>query len=254
MTQIRCFLCGVFLFFAPAYALFNGPSNLPELPEKNLFLPEDAWYSLKLSYEVDFVLDRKCRSSSGLSNTHMHSMFNGAEISFGFTDYVEIYTALGAFTSFVSASYEDRAVSLKISESFGGSLGSRIMAICWGETKLGFTAQYFYGWPNLSYLRIGGSSTSSCSQSRESEWQVGFSFSQRFGALTPYVGGTYSRFALDLSHLDNVSSLHTIKVENSHPFGVCMGLAIAGRKCLFLDIEVRFVSEYAYSALLGLRF
>lgn len=254
--NVKWFLAGAFFLLSPlgGYALFNGSSNLPELPEENLFISQDAWYSLKLSYRGDFVFSRSSDSSTGLSDIHMKSMFNGSEISFGFIDRVELYTVLGAFTSSVSASHQGEHVSLKLSESFGGSVGSRVMAICWGETKLGFNAEYFYGWPLLKSLQVGRESSDSDSQSNQRQWQVGVNLSQKFGFLTPYVGGSYSRFILDVSGLPNNLGLNTIQVENSSPYGVCIGLAIAGRKGAFLDIEASFLSEYSVSGMVGLRF
>jgi hypothetical protein len=114
--------------------------------------------------------------------------------------------------------------------------------------------QYFYGWPQLQSIQVGSESANSYKESGQRQWQVGFCLSQRFAWFTPYVGGTYSRFILEFSGLPSNLDLSTVQIENSSPFGVCAGLAIAGRKGIWVDLEASFLSAYAISGLLGFRF
>ena len=145
-----------FFISTSAIALYNGSPTLPEMPENAFFLPEDSGFSLKTNYEGDLVLGRNIKASS-FSNLNMHSLFNGAEVAFGFVERVEIYTLLGGFNSTVSLFQDSSYCKIKIKESFGGAIGCRAIGIFWGETKLGFDAKYFYGWPNLESLQKGSS-------------------------------------------------------------------------------------------------
>jgi hypothetical protein len=243
-----------FLLCAPVslLALYNGSPNLPEMPFDNLFIEENSSFSLKANYEGDFVLSRKITVSPSWNHAQMHSMLNGGEISWGFIDRVEIYTLLGSFKTSFSAEKEKEHLHVDIRNSFGGEIGARALAIFWGETKLGFDAKYFYGWPHLSKFEYAGKDLATkTKQANQQEWQVGVSLSQTFAFFTPYVGAKFARFSLNLTGTD----LHEdLLVENNSPFGVFVGLGIAGRIGPFLDLEARFLDEYAFSCALGMRF
>jgi len=242
-----------FIVTSSAFALYNGSPSLPEMPENTLFFPKDSGFSLKTNYEGDLVLGRNITASS-FSNPNIHSLFNGAEVTFGFIDRVELYTLLGGFNSTVSAFQGSSYCKLKINESFGGAIGIRAIGIFWGETKLGFDAKYFYGWPNLESLQKGSDTVKASADSFQREWQVGIALSQRFAIFTPYIGANYSRFILDFSKISNDIFSKNITIENTSPFGFLIGLGISGSKGAFFDFEARFFDEYALSAALGIRF
>ncbi|MES2200281.1 MAG: hypothetical protein V4489_08965 [Chlamydiota bacterium] len=243
----------IFLISSSAFALYNGSPTLPEMPEDALFIPKDSAFSMKTNYEGDLVLGRNITASS-LSDPNIRSLFNGAEVSFGFIDRVEVYTLLGGFNSTVSGFQGSSYCKLKVKESFGGAIGVRAIGIFWGETKLGFDAKYFYGWPNLESLQKGSHKVKASADSYQSEWQVGAALSQRFAFFTPYIGVNYSRFTLNFSKLSNQLFSKKIKIENTSPFGFLIGLGISGGKGVFFDFEARFFNEHALSAALGLRF
>ncbi len=251
MRRVFTFLS--FLITSSAFALYNGSPTLPEMPENAFFLPKDSAFSLKANYEGDLVLGRNLKASS-FSDPNIHSLFNGAEVSFGFIDRVELYTLLGGFNSTVSAFQDSSYCKFKIKESFGGAVGVRAIGIFWGETKLGFDAKYFYGWPNLESLQKGSKTVKASASSDQSEWQVGVALSQKFAIFTPYVGVNYSKFTLNFSKFSHDIFSGKIKIENSSPFGFLIGLGICGGKGVFFDFEARFFDEYALSSALGFRF
>ncbi len=252
----KIFLFCMSAFPSLAFALYNGSPALPEMPRDNLFLSEDSIFSLKLDYEGDFVLGRRITANSSLKDPSMNSQFNGAGVSLGFLDRVELYTCLGGFKTSFSAEQEtssDKTLHIKTAESFGGLIGARAIGAFWGDTRLGFDAKYFYGWPRLHSLELGQQKLSSDYQSSsETEWQIGAALSQTFAFFTPYVGVKYARFFL---HFVDVEALKKdISIQNVSPFGVFVGLGISGKKGPFLDLEARFLDEYALSASLGMRF
>lgn len=236
-----------------AFALYNGSPALPEMPRENFFLQEDSIFSLKLDYQGDFVLGRRVTANSSFQNSSISSRLNGAELSLGFSDRVELYSLLGVSKTSFSSNYLDQTLHLSTKESFGGLIGVRAIGAFWGDIKLGFDAKYFYGWPRIDSLRLGEDHLSgSCSQSVERQWQLGAGFSQTFAYFTPYVGVKYSKFFLDFIGVQSLDK--EIAIQNVSPFGVFIGLGISGKKGPFLDLEASFLDEYAFSAALGFRF
>lgn len=234
-------------------AMYQGSPTLPEMPEENLFLPKDSAFSLKATYEADLVLGRNI-SASSLSDSNIHSFLNAAEITWGILDRFEIYTLLGGFKETIVGSKESAYCKLKIGESFGGEIGARVIGIFWGETKIGFDAKYFYGYPKLKTVEVGSKTASASSKSWQREWQVGVALSQKIAYFTPYVGANFSRFAADFTSVQSSIFSENTHIENTSPWGFVIGLGICGSKGPFLDLEARFFDEYAFSGAAGIRF
>ena len=180
-------------------------------------------------------------------------LLNGGEFSFGILDRVEIYTLLGAFKTKVSGEKNGSDFHVKTAESFGGQIGIRALAIFFGDTKIGLDGKYFYGWPNVSSMSYQGvDSTPHLTKTLQKEWQVGVSISQTFAFITPYIGAKCARFTVTFIDVSEVGE--SIKVENVSPFGLFIGMGFAGKKGAFLNLEARFLDEYALSGTLGMRF
>jgi outer membrane protein W len=143
---------------------------------------------------------------------------------------------------------------MKIGASFGGQVGARVIGVFWGETKLGFDAKYFYGYPHLKTIEVGGHCTSATASSWQREWQVGVALSQTFAYFTPYIGANYSRFAAYFNNINSSLFSGDVSVVNTSPWGFVIGLGICADKGPFLDLEARFFDEYAFSAAAGMRF
>ena len=253
IRQISSLLCLVMGLPSSVFALYNGCPSLPEMPSENLFLKADSPISLKIDYEGDYLLGRNLKDVNSFSQPRIRSMFNGAEISLGVIDRVEFYTLLGASKTTVSGYKRGDYLELKTNESFGGEIGARVIATFWGETQLGFDAKYFYGWPRVDSLDVNSHKVeSSYNQSMEQQWQVGAALSQRFAIFTPYAGIKYARFTMNFIGL--ADHVNEISIQNKSPFGLFVGMGIAGKKGPFFNFEARFVDEYAFSASSGLRF
>jgi hypothetical protein len=242
------------LLLAPfsAHALYNGNPVLPQMPRDNLFLNKECPISLKINYEGDFLLGRKIKSSA-IESPSFRSMLNGGEFSFGILDRVELYTLLGAFKNKVSGEKNGSDFHIKTKESFGGQIGVRALAIFWGDIKVGLDGKYFYGWPRLNSIYFEGVDSSAYAKKTwQQEWQVGVSISQTFAFVTPYVGAKCARFKMTFINVSEVDE--SVRVDNVSPFGLFIGLGFAGKKGAFMNLEARFLDEYALTAALGLRF
>ena len=220
----------------PVFALYNGSPTLPQMPENTIFLDENSPFAAKISYEADVLLSRRSEAPD-YSNIGLQSFFQGAEISWGFIDRVELYMLLGEEKISFSGLKKGREIKIDTDAGFGGDIGIRSLIAFWGETKLGVDAKYFYAWPRV----FGGINDGN----KDQQWQVGAALSQTFFWFTPYVGGKVSHMQL---HLNG------IRIKNTHPFGVFVGLGIAGSKGIFVDLEARFLDDYAFSGVAGFRF
>jgi len=241
-------------FFLPSltWALYQGSPTLPEMPEEGLFLGQEQPLSITGSYEIDAVLGRNI-TSDALSNTNMHSLFQGGEIALGWIDRFQLYTLLGGFSETVTGNRGDHAYKVRVGNSFGGAVGARAIAIFWGDVKVGFDAKYFYGWPRLQSITIDGQKNFPADSSHETQWQVGMGISQTFAVFTPYVGIHYARFSLQFTQLTDTSFTELI-IENSSPWGIVVGLGINGTKGVFVNCEARFADEYAFAGSIGIKF
>lgn len=246
-----------FLLFSLAtaslFAMYQGSPTLPEMPEDNLFLSKDSAFSLKATYQADVVLGRNI-SISSLSESNIHAFLNGAEIAFGISDRFEIYSLLGAFHETITGSKDSDYCKLKIGQSFGGEIGARVIALFWGETKIGFDAKYFYGYPHLKKVQVGNTTATASAKSWQREWQLGVAISQKIAYFTPYVGANFSRFAADFTDVSSAIFSQNTYIQNTSPWGFVVGLGVSGIQGPFLDVEARFFDEYAFSGAVGIRF
>src|ERR1700722_4500759 len=94
------FLCGPI----GAFALYNGNSSLPMMPESGAFIPREAWVGVKVGYEFDFVYDRRLRMQGqhlDHCNKKVHkydSLSNFGVLTLNFSDRVEIFSTLGVMS------------------------------------------------------------------------------------------------------------------------------------------------------------
>lgn len=256
MSLRRFTLAAFVLVPAFSFALYNGSPSLPEMPENGFFMSNNSFIAVKLGYEGDSLLGRDL-DASGASDPGIRAMLNGAVLTLGFINRVEIYSLLGATKSKVSVHAESEKIQLKTGQDFGGEAGIRANTPIWGDMKFGIDAKYFYAWPTLSSIKVGGARVSPRGKVFQKEWQVGASFSQTFAYFTPYVGVKFSRFYIDYA---NLSSLKTwipskkVNIQNKGPFGCFIGMGIAGKTGVYFDFEGRFIDEYGLTGALGISF
>lgn len=227
-----------------AFALYNGSPALPEMPEQGFFTSRDSALSFKVGYEGDFTFGRHLQVPS-VSNPEIYSQFNSAALTLGFINRIEVYTLLGASLTQFSFTSSGQDFHLNTKENFAGEAGIRANTPIWGDLKFGVDAKYFYVWPTLSKNSGSGSVS-------QKEWQVGAAFSQTFAYFTPYAGIKFGKFNMEYVNLSSFSK--NISLQNACPVGLFLGMGIAGQKGIYVDLEARFVDEYACTGALGLSF
>ncbi len=249
MHRIFSFFC-LSALLIPSFgaALYNGNPSLPSMPEDGIFLSKDSFISVKTGYEGDFLFGRGLSVSSGVSSPSIRSMFNGASLSIGFINQIELYTVLGAVETKLSVDALDSHIKLQTGQNFGGEVGIRANTSVWGDMKFGVDGKYFYAWPTLSSLS---------GNVFQKEWQIGASLSQSFAFLIPYAGVKFSKFQMefvDLADLQEWIPSQRVDIHNKSPFGCFVGLGIAGEKGPYFNFEARFLDEYSITGTLGLSF
>jgi hypothetical protein len=225
-----------------AFALYNGSPALPEMPEQGFFSDRDGAVSFKAGYEGDFTFGRHLQVSS-IADPQIYSQFNAASLTLGFINRIEVYALLGGSLTQFSCTSSEESIELNTKENFAGEVGIRANTPIWGDLKFGVDAKYFYAWPTLS--DAPGSVF-------QKEWQVGASFSQTFAYFIPYVGVKFGKFYMEYVDLD--VRVQNIFLQNACPVGLFIGMGIAATKGIYLDLEARFVDEYAFTGALGMSF
>ena len=89
-------------------------------------------------------------------------------------------------------------------------------------------------------------------QSLKKSGRFGAAFSQTFAYFTPYAGIKFGKFNMEYVNLSSFSK--NISLQNACPVGLFLGMGIAGQKGIYVDLEARFVDEYACTGALGLSF
>jgi hypothetical protein len=256
MNTRQLTLAAFLLIPAVSFALYNGSPSLPEMPENGFFMSKNSFIAVKVGYEGDYLLGRSLDASHA-SDPGIRSMLNGGTLTLGFINRVELYSLLGATKSKVSVTADSEKIQLKTGQDFGGEIGIRANTPIWGDMKFGFDAKYFYAWPSLSSIKIGGNHVVARGKVFQKEWQVGASISQTFAYSTPYVGVKFSRFYInyaDLNSLRRWIPSKEINIQNEGPFGCFIGMGIAGKTGVYFDFEARFIDEYGLTGALGISF
>lgn len=257
MSVSRFTLGALLLFPSLSFALYNGSPALPEMPESGFFQSKNSFIAVKLGYEGDYLLGRNLDISSSLSDPGIRSMINGGVLTLGFINRVELYSLLGATKSKVSFKADHQKIQLKTGQNFGGEIGIRANTPIWGDMKFGLDGKYFYAWPHLSEIKVGGAHVATKGKVFEKEWQIGGSISQTFAWFTPYVGVKFSKFNIDYVNLSSLKEWipsKKVNIQNKGPFGCFIGMGIAGSRGVYFDFEARFIDEYALTGAFGISF
>ncbi len=116
----------------PVPALYNGNPAFLQLPEEGFYFAKEAWLSLRLGYEGDFVFDRKM-------DKHVHPfkiLENLGVATLGFFERVEVYGGLGSFSAKFHQHDHGRRLKVETRSQLGWKVGTRVLAWQSGETLL----------------------------------------------------------------------------------------------------------------------
>ncbi len=245
-------------------ALYNGNPALPMIPERGLFIGENAWVGLKAGYEWDIVAERNLElkgNSQGLHRKVRTADFLGnfGVATLGIADRVELYGVFGSVSSHTTyRPLSGIETKFKVDSQFAWEIGGRVILAYWGNLQLGIDAKYFSYSPEIDRLTVNHEHVrESGAGFHYNEWQVGAGVSYRFRYVVPYLGMKYSNVRSKFYHLNSIESLFPRKhftLENKYPIGFFVGCAVVPEKWVDLSAELRFLDEFAFTLSADVRF
>lgn len=243
-----------------AVALYNDNSSASMMPETGIFIPKEMWFGVKAEYICDYIYDLKLRTKH--DSTHFigyQSIGNYGTVAVNFNDRAEIFGTFGSLSFDVAehlSSHEK--ISYRVNSHFAWGVGGRVILAYWGDLQLGINAGYLKSDPNVSSVKLNGSSQplTHCTADL-TQWQIGVGISYQFDWFVPYGGIDYSKFRLRMNHLDVLKSLIPSKhiiFKGDQPFGLFIGFGISAHRAFSVNVEARFINENAVSASASMKF
>ena len=254
----------VLCLFSSLYGLYNGNPSFPELPEKGLWIREDAWYGFKVGYQGDYVFDRRMEVENKQSSIRkrveeLQFFKNQGELVFNILNRFECYAGLGGMKAKLCQD-PVKGVRLDVHTSTGFSIeaGARVMMITWKELVLGADGKYLYSNLPVDRFKQNGLERKSGGDLHYDEWQVGVGLSRRFGFFIPYAGVSYAVAHAELRNIPSDDRFsftpESEDLENRDKFNLLIGAGISTWNTLVFNLELRIIGEIALGGSLDFRF
>jgi hypothetical protein len=205
----------------PARALYNGNPAFLQLPEEGVYFAKEAWLSLRLGYEGDFVFDRKM-------NKHVHRfkiLENLGVATLGFSERVEVYGGLGSF----SAKFHEN----NSGQQLVWKAGARVLVWQSGDTFL--TAHLGYQQASSVYREIAG----------------GVGIARKFDIFSPYIGVEASSAK---AKIKKRSEINSSTLHSRTPVGFFFGCGLSPGTRVIVNVEARLIDEQAVTVSGDMRF
>lgn len=248
----------------PLFSLYNGNPSMPEMPEEGYFISKESWLTIKAGYEGDIVFSREMELTHHHSNVKEHvksfeSWMNSGTLTLGFTDRVELYTALGTTSAKIKQHpHSDQSVEYRTRNHFAWLAGMRAIAAYWGDLQLGLDAKYLQTLPDMHEIKLNGTRVPvSGAHVDYREWQVGLGLSYKWRFFIPYFGVKYSDVRAKFKHLHSLSTIFPKKhftMKNEDPIGLFVGFGLSAERIFALNLEFRFLDETAGTVSADIRF
>jgi len=240
---------------ASAFALYNGNVSLPMMPQKGVFISENAVLGFKAGYELDWVYNCHLKlHTSNLPKNQVHdfnSLTQFAVLTLNFIDRVEIFGNLGSLSCHWNHQVNStHKISYQADPSWAWSIGGRAILAYWGELQFGVNASYLQSHPSLSSLKVNGESFShKGSHIHLNPWGIGAGVSYRFCWFLPYIGINYLNQTLEVEDLDSLAFFlpkEKTRFKINQPMGPEVGFNV--------NVEARVINEYGCSVSADFKF
>lgn len=235
------------------FALYLGNPASPDAVEEGLFLPEDAFMTFKVGYQVDFIFDKRLKSYAG-AHARVDSFdgqLNQGVITLNCLERIEGYASVGAIEATFShrpkPSHSRREYQTNYRVTWG--VGGRVIVYEWDDSYIGLEGGYQWAFPHIKWDALNGTSFTTDATMRYREWQIGLGLSHRFDIFIPYAAVKYSNVQAKVSSLrsDLELSHSHFKMRNRDHFGLVLGCTLTNCKYFDLNIESRMIDEQAIS-------
>ncbi|MFA5250043.1 MAG: hypothetical protein WC371_01370 [Parachlamydiales bacterium] len=257
-----------FFVFLAVEAIFAAPVNNPASArslEKGFFF-SGKWFSFRLGYEGDFILDRRLKEKGAHRIEDFSQNCNSGFLVLNLLNRLDLYGVMG------EAKYEADWILKESSSNFGRlemetrynwkwAVGGKAIFFEWGDVTLAFGGRYAKTEPRLSWLSYSSAEYSLYKPGQAVcsfvEWQVDGEISYKIDFFIPYVAMKYSRAYVDLKAPEiTVSSfgLDEIKMRSRDFYGAACGCGFCEGKYFQLNAEVRLFDEEAFTVTGEFRF
>ncbi len=237
------------------HAIYTGNPASPALLNKGLFGAQSYLITVATGYIYDNVWnariyrknDPEASSIEKLEDCAIYS--NWASLSFIFLRRLELYGYFGVSKESIdwTAKIPRTDTELKTRNHFSYSLGGKAIMLQFGGTVLSLDFQYFIMPTSNKFLQkvvnIYMPLELSSQNLDTKEWQLALGLATKLGPLCPYIGGKYSQLKINIKSED----LPTLLLQNKWPWGLFLGGSLSLSHSFYVNGEVRFFDEDAYS-------
>ena len=250
-----------FLFFLlpfSLFALYEGNPIAPETPLEGIWIPEDAWWGVKVGDQIDWTGDRKLEMNLPGPSVDSFSMIsNQGFVTFNWINRLEATVTLGALKAeLCQRPISSQKIEITTHHDFVWSVRGDVILIYWKKTSLGVSGGYMRAYPGVKSLTLNGSPSATGNLCLDyKEWQIGTAVTHEIGIFSPYIGLNFARAFVDVSNL----SLAAIPFRNEtlterNPFILAVGSGLSAPKGFAANFELRTIGEFAFSFVFALRF
>ncbi len=259
-------------FFCPALAHSASVGRITTAGQGKVYTGFEQDYILDKDLKIDVPEELTAVSSDAKVTSEIESMSRSmAEIGYGITDNIDVYTKLGvaqfnAQTVLTGHMDADPTFSATYTEevkgdpAFAYGLGVKGVFDMGSGWLIGGDAQYlshendytlneYYEDSDLNTATDEAKGTATVQ-----EWQVALTLGKKIESFTPYVGVKYSDMKVEgkTTWDDDSTSSQTYKADNN--FGAFVGLGYNLSDKWVFNVEGRFIDETAVALTAGYKF
>lgn len=253
MKKTLCIFFLLTIFQKGVFALYEGNPSSASVIQKSLYIPDDYWLAIELSYDVNFLFDKSLRPTNRNVQRidDMQYILQLASLKFVFFDRFQFYGGLGAQKFKFDVTTEPQtSLSIDTSNDLAWQIGINALIYNYGSLSLGLGFEYETAHPNIQRLRENGKPFASTSGSkiRYQEWQFSLGLSYTTDLLVPYIAYCYSHPIINFKkfspgYLPKDKNRFTAKGRKKS--GGAAGVTIIAKEYFSFNFEARFIDETA---------
>lgn len=244
-----------------AFGMYSGNPADPMLGNGSLYFCDSPWWSPKLGFQRDYVLDRKLKTNSlhiqRVDEFEINS--DQATIAFDFCRSFEVYGSVGAARAFMRNRPDlppadpQKHQDWETSDGTIWSVGGKV--ILWDCSNaivsvLGGYEQYRTNFEWIGIQTVNPADTKA--KLRYSEWQVSVGGAYNFCCAVPYINLNFSGLTSSkvtgvqtIPQDDTTVSVNTICLKTRKCVGLSIGTSFAPVDCFYVTVEARVINERA---------
>ncbi|MEL7431597.1 MAG: hypothetical protein AAGI90_03595 [Chlamydiota bacterium] len=233
-------------------ATYVGNPASPGLLQTGLFSVHNYLINVATGYVYDISWDKKIAAKDPSYPVDEFTVeSNWSAISLTLLRRLSVYSYLGVSKETMQwdqSSLSGHGGKLKTKNHFSYSVGTKVILLQFGSTKIALDAQYFSLPSSSSFAKTIGSIYWAFDPGEQSlsveEWHIALGFVRSLGPFSAYLGGKYSQKDIQVFSED---SSPTLEFSQKVPVGLFGGLSLNVSRGLYLNLGGRLFDEYALS-------